>query len=62
MTRSRADIDRLVAVGAVVFLLGLSYVVTVLVVAPGWVLPATGAYLLVAAALLGRLLTDKENT
>lgn len=62
MTRSRAAVDRLVAVGLVLFLLGLSYVVTVLVVAPGWTVPATAAYLLVAAALVGRLLTEKENT
>lgn len=57
-----ADVDQLAVAGFVLGLLGLSYVVAVAAVASRYLLPATAAYLVVAAALLGRVLSRKENT
>jgi len=55
------DPDRLVVVCFVLLLLGLSYVAAIAAFASAYLLPATGAYLAVAAALLARLVTEKEN-
>lgn len=54
-------VDRLVVAGFLLLLLGISYLAAVATLATGLLLPATAAYLLVAAVLLLRVLTRKEN-
>ncbi|ERH10281.1 MAG: hypothetical protein J07HX64_02053 [halophilic archaeon J07HX64] len=60
--RTTTDVDRLVITGLVLLLLGLSYVAAVVAFASAYLLPATVAYLLVAVALLSRVLAGRENT
>lgn len=55
------DIDRLVIGGFLLLLLGISYVAAVAVLARSLLVPATAGYVLVAALLLLRVLTRKEN-
>jgi hypothetical protein len=57
-----AELDQLVVAGFLLLLLGLSYVAAVAAFATAYLLPATAAYLLVAAALLLRVVTQKQNT
>jgi hypothetical protein len=55
------DPDRLVVVAVVLFLLGLSYVAAVVAFASAYLVPATLAYLAVAALLLVRLVPARKN-
>lgn len=55
------DVDKIVVVGAILFLLGAAYVVGVYAFAVEYLLPATVLYLLLALLLVGRILTQKEN-
>jgi len=55
------DLDQLVVAGFILLLLGISYVAAVAAFASTYLLPATAVYLVVAAVLLLRVLTSKEN-
>jgi len=56
-----ADLDQLVVAAFVLLLLGISYVAAVAAFARVHLLPATAVYLVVAAVLLVRIMTSKEN-
>lgn len=56
-----ADVERLVVAGFILLLLGASYLFAVAAFAAEYLLPATAAYLLVAVALVLRVVTRKEN-
>lgn len=56
-----ASTDKLVVAGFILLLLGLSYLFAVAALAPGYLIPATAGYLLVAALLILRVTTKKEN-
>jgi len=55
------DADRLVVVGFVVLLLGLSYVAAIAAFASAYLVPATVGYLAVTAALLLRVATTGDR-
>lgn len=55
------DVDKLVVATVILVLLGGSYVVAVATFATDYLVAATLAYVVVALALLGRILTKTEN-
>ena len=56
------DVDRLVVVGFVLLLLGGSYLFAVFAVASEFLPVATISYLVVAVALVLRIVTESENS